>query len=191
MTPYRDAHSLLHCPRCGESLEAIRDGLAACLNCRGVWLGMAAVTVAFGTKRWPHGVNAWWKQSLVCPVCDQGMAAIVASDMLIDRCIDHGVWLDAGELGRLLGAPEAEELQALYRHIAPNETMPELAARQAIREAERAEQRRKVVEVEVAAQAQRTTAEQEIVRLERELAALKARVRSTEAALAAARARLT
>lgn len=191
MAPYRDAQSLLHCPRCGASLEAIRDGLAACFNCRGVWLGTAAVTLAFGTKLWTQGTNAWWKRSLACPVCTQEMAALFASDTLVDRCPTHGLWLDAGELGRLLNAPATEELAALYHHLAPSETMPALAAHQAIREAERrAEDRRLELAAEVAAQQQRENTELEIARLERELAALREQVRTTEAALAAARARL-
>jgi Zn-finger nucleic acid-binding protein len=190
MAPYRDAQSLLHCPRCGDSLEAIRDGLAACFNCRGVWLGTAAVTLAFGTTLWTQSTNAWWKRSLVCPVCNQEMAAIITSDTLVDRCPTHGLWLDAGELGRLLNAPAAEELTALYRQLAPTETMPEIAARQAIRDAERAEARRREFAAQVAAQQQREMTELEIGRLERELAALREQVRTTEAALAAARARL-
>jgi hypothetical protein len=116
MTPYRDAHSLLHCPKCGEPLEAIRDGLAACFNCRGVWLGMAAVPLI--------------------------------------------------------------------------ETMPELAVRQAIRETERTELHRQAVETVLAAQQERATVALEIVRLERQLAGLRAQVRATEAALAAAPTRL-
>jgi Zn-finger nucleic acid-binding protein len=190
MTPYRDAHALLHCPRCGDSLEAIRDGLAACFNCRGVWLGTAAVTLAFGNELWAQGTNAWWKRSLVCPVCNQEMAAIIASDTLVDRCGTHGLWLDAGELGRLLNAPAAEELTALYRQLAPNETMPEIAARQAIRDAERAEARRLELAAQVAAQQERERTELDIARLERDLESLRAQVRATEAALAAARARL-
>lgn len=191
MTPYRDAQSLLHCPRCGDSLEAIRDGLAACFNCRGVWLGTAAVTLAFGTRLWTQGTNAWWKRSLVCPVCNQEMAAVIASDTLVDRCATHGVWLDAGELGRLLNGPATEELTALYRQLAPNETMPEIAARQAIRDAERAEARRRELAAQVAVQEERERTELEIVRLERDLESLRAQVRASEAALAAARARLT
>jgi Zn-finger nucleic acid-binding protein len=122
------------------------------------------------------------------------MAAIVASDALVDRCDTHGVWLDAGELGRLLHAPATEELQALYKHIAPDETMPEIAARKAIREAERMEQRREAADAQIAAriaeQSERVTTALEIVQLERELEALRAQVRSIEAALAAARARV-
>jgi Zn-finger nucleic acid-binding protein len=119
------------------------------------------------------------------------MAAVIASDTLVDRCATHGVWLDAGELGRLLNAPATEELTALYRQLAPNETMPEIAARQAIRDAERAEARRRELAAQVAVQEERERTELEIVRLERDLESLRAQVRASEAALAAARARLT
>jgi Zn-finger nucleic acid-binding protein len=148
-----------------------------------LWLGSAALVVAFGTRTWPVGANAWWKRELVCPVCSHEMAAIMAGEVLVDRCERHGVWLDPGELGRLIGAPEAEELAAFYRHVAPGETMPELTARQKIREQEREERRR---EAEARA-AQIPNLEGEVTRYVDKVRRLRAELESAEMVLAAAR----
>jgi Zn-finger nucleic acid-binding protein len=186
MTPYRDAQAELQCPRCGDGLDTVREGLAACLTCHGLWLGTAAIAVAFGKRVWPVGSNAWWKRELVCPMCGNEMDAIMANDILVDRCIRHGVWLDPGELGRLLGAPEAEELAAFYRQIAPGETMPELTARQRIREQEREERKR---EADAKAAAIHHV-EEEITRYVHTVARLRTELEAAERALAAARRKL-
>lgn len=183
MTPYRDAQPELQCPRCGDGLDTVREGLAACLTCHGLWLGMAAIEVAFGKRAWPLGANAWWKRELVCPMCGNEMDAIMANEVLVDRCIRHGVWLDPGELGRLLGAPEAEELAAFYRQIAPGETMPELTARQRIREAEREERRREAD----AKTAELPDLDDNISRYVRNVARLRTELENAERVLAAAR----
>jgi len=181
--PYRDAQPELQCPRCGGGLDAVRDGLAACLTCHGLWLSMSAIEVAFGKRVWPLGTNAWWKRELVCPMCGNEMDAIMANDVLVDRCTRHGVWFDPGELGRLMGAPEAEELAAFYRHIAPGETMPELTARQKIREREREAQRREADEHAK----QIDDVEDEITKYVRTVKRLRAELEDAERVLAAAR----
>jgi Zn-finger nucleic acid-binding protein len=186
MTPYRDAEAELHCPRCGDGLDTVRDGLAACLTCHGLWLGMSAIAVAFGKRVWPVGSNAWWKRELVCPLCGNEMDAIMASEVLVDRCVRHGVWFDSGELGRLLGAPEAEELSAFYRQIAPGETMPELTARQRIRELEREDRRREADAKAAVLQ----DVEEEITRYVRTVSRLRTELEAAERALAAARRKL-
>ena len=182
MPPYRDTHTDLRCPRCGDGLDAVREGLAACLNCHGLWLGSAALVVAFGTRAWPAGANAWWKRELVCPECNGEMDAIIASEVVVDRCARHGVWLDPGELGRLLGAPQAEELAAFYRHIAPDQTLPELTARQKIREKQREQLWREAEDKLRANHAEATVERQRQRRAE-----LRAELAAAEASLAAAK----
>jgi Zn-finger nucleic acid-binding protein len=184
MTPYRDAPPEIHCPRCGDGLDTVREGLAGCLSCHGLWLSTTALELAFGKRVWPLGTNAWWKRELVCPICGNEMDAIMANEVLVDRCMRHGVWFDPGELGRLLGAPEAEELAAFYRQIAPGNTMPELAARQKIREREREERRR---EAEREAEAETADVEAAITRYVSKVSRLRAELQEAEAVLAAAR----
>jgi hypothetical protein len=68
MTPYRDAQAELHFPLCGDGLDTLRDGLAACLTCHELWLGMSTIAVAFGMRVWPVGANVWtrpWPSQLL------------------------------------------------------------------------------------------------------------------------------
>ncbi len=147
MTPYRDAPRLLLCPRCGEVLERVFDGALACLRCAGVWLAQPTIDLAFGSPTWPHGSSAWWKIELECPECaaEGNVTALVpylAGDVMIDRCTGHGIWLDAGELGRLMNKPEHSELVELYRLLQPvGELPPSLAAHRNEDDAERARRR--------------------------------------------------
>lgn len=95
---------------------------------------MSAVERAFGTTQWPLGPSAWWRRELACPACAVGdrttdMVQVQVAGMLVDRCREHGIWLDAGELGRLLDVPRVSELDELYELFAPGgEASPALVA---------------------------------------------------------------
>jgi len=112
----------LLCPRCGELLDPTFEGVSSCLRCEGVWVSPAAPGAAFGDPRWPDGQTLWWRNSIECPDCAfEGattlMTARRSSDVIVDQCPAHGIWLDRGELGRLMGAP-TDELAALCARLA-------------------------------------------------------------------------
>jgi len=103
-------------------LDRAFEGVSSCLRCEGLWIGPATLDAAFGNPRWPSGVTLWWRNSVECPECAfEGkttlMAARMSNDVLVDQCPEHGVWLDRGELGRLMGAG-ADELGALRDRLA-------------------------------------------------------------------------
>ncbi len=103
-------------------LDRAFDGVSSCLRCEGLWIAPATLDAAFGNPRWPTGHTLWWRNSLDCPECAfEGkstlMAARMSNDVLVDQCPEHGVWLDRGELGRLMGVP-TDELAALRDRLA-------------------------------------------------------------------------
>jgi Zn-finger nucleic acid-binding protein len=103
-------------------LDRAFEGVSSCLRCEGLWIGPATLDAAFGNPRWPTGVTLWWRNSVECPECAfEGkttlMAARMSNDVLVDQCSEHGVWLDRGELGRLMGAG-ADERGALRDRLA-------------------------------------------------------------------------
>jgi Zn-finger nucleic acid-binding protein len=103
-------------------LDRAFDGVSTCLRCEGLWIAPATLDAAFGNPRWPVGHTLWWRNSLDCPECAfEGkstlMAARMSNDVLVDQCPEHGVWLDRGELGRLMGVP-TNELAALRDRLA-------------------------------------------------------------------------
>ncbi len=116
--PYRQGPKFLLCPRCGEMLERAFDDVVACMRCEGVWVTTPTAEHAFETTWTTRARSMWWRNEIECPECTFNgapttMAALLCDDTLIDRCKEHGLWLDRGELGRLLGGtgPELDELR--------------------------------------------------------------------------------
>lgn len=106
-SPYRIEHHVMLCPRCGDVFQELFRGVSSCLRCEGLWLAQPTIDRAFKDPNWPGGPSAWWRRELNCPVClidgnANLMAAILDGNVVIDRCRGHGLWLDAGELGRVL-----------------------------------------------------------------------------------------
>jgi Zn-finger nucleic acid-binding protein len=103
-------------------LDRAFEGVSSCLRCEGLWIAPATLDAAFGNPRWPSGTTLWWRNSVECPECAfEGkttlMAARLSNDVLVDQCPEHGVWLDRGELGRLMGGA-TDELAALRDRLA-------------------------------------------------------------------------
>ncbi len=113
-SPFRERPKFLFCPRCGETLDHAFDAVVVCLRCEGVWIAPLSIEKAFGKASWPEAQTMWWRNSLECPECASigvatVMTAAMAGSVLIDRCTNHGVWLDRGELGRLMGGDTAND----------------------------------------------------------------------------------
>ena len=134
--PYREGPALLLCTRCGEVLDRVFGGVSACPRCQGAWITQGMLDTAFGNARWPPGQNVWWHQELECPECaSEGVAAKMqartSEEVMVDLCPSHGLWLDHGELGRLMKLDEGtDELLALQQRVSANAPDPdELAQR--------------------------------------------------------------
>ncbi len=114
------------CPRCGISLTSVDLDLGGkflierCKKCLGLffdpgeldaildaevkhvyeidWVGLDCLNRNREPDRYPPGY-------IKCPVCSKMMNRInfgARSGVVADRCRDHGVWLDGGELRRLM-----------------------------------------------------------------------------------------
>ena len=206
---------MLLCPRCGEVLERVLDGVNACSRCEGVWLAEATISKAFGDPHWPPGPSAWWRRALECPACacdgiTNEMSPVLTHGLLVDRCGDHGLWLDHGELGRLTGAPDIIELESFYQKLRPGaEIPPQIVAHRERRQAERDRRATEITAYRAKLDAEQQRAKAEKIRVERErletlrdqastdaaareqeLVALREQVRALESRLADARGRL-
>jgi Zn-finger nucleic acid-binding protein len=137
MTPYRGADTPVgspgRCPRCPETILEPRTvgqvSLALCRSCRGIWIGEAAYLDAFfaadddlarlaraDREVTPSPVHTGDAR---CPTCGVVMEAHSGvAGVALDVCARHGFWLDAGELGVLLGGPEREETASLLDRLA-------------------------------------------------------------------------
>lgn len=104
------------------------QGVSSCPRCEGLWIAPATLDAAFGDPRWPGGNAMWWRNSIECPECTlEGkvtlMTARMSNDVIVDQCAEHGVWVDRGELGRLMGVAD-DELGALRARLVA--TAPDL-----------------------------------------------------------------
>jgi Zn-finger nucleic acid-binding protein len=108
----------MDCPACRSTLIVVeRHGIEVdwCLDCRGLWFdegelellgeqtGRVPDTAELGRRpgeRIQRGTRG-------CPRCRKKMDRLSLADgetpgVEIDRCTDHGFWLDRGELGSIL-----------------------------------------------------------------------------------------
>jgi Zn-finger nucleic acid-binding protein len=106
---YRDGSAV--CPRCSGPLDNSADGLG-CARCHGVLMEIAAFKerlqpAAHGRAQVPAlTVRHDRARHLACPVCRTPMAKVMLEAIDLDRCDEHGVWLDRGELARVVSTVE-------------------------------------------------------------------------------------
>jgi Zn-finger nucleic acid-binding protein len=112
------------CPRCSTELnevEAHEAGLAPighlCPNCEGVWIGTGTLDAlsrlpvegldqsSFKPTLEADHPDVDLSKPINCPLCSKKLERYVFcsdSGVVVDRCLEHGLWLDDGELGQVL-----------------------------------------------------------------------------------------
>ena len=96
---------VLVCPTCNEPL-AIAGYTERCGRCDGAWIHEDAL-VGMLQERTSALVFLPWQPrpkdtERGCPVCKKHMATANLGSVALDRCAEHGVWFDHGELAALL-----------------------------------------------------------------------------------------
>ena len=114
----------MRCPACKTTLVVVeREGIEIdwCLACRGLWfdegelelLGEKAGRSLQVADLGADHDGSQTRSRRRCPRCPRRMEQIsfeLGNGELveIDRCPDHGFWLDRGELGRIMSATEPD-----------------------------------------------------------------------------------
>ena len=112
----------LRCPRCHEAMQALRLGRTTareCGACGGLWLDLESLQRLSDDREERTGIvsvlaarvpTATMTPDVVryapCPLCEKLMNRknfAQSSGVVLDVCAKHGVWLDRGELERVLG----------------------------------------------------------------------------------------
>lgn len=125
----------MDCPRCRESLELLRLGTLSaheCAACGGLWIDPVSLQKLCDDRDEHAGVVAVLEgriptkpvtpdtvRYLTCPQCKKLMNRVNfahTSGVITDTCKDHGVWLDRGELQRVVGFIEHGGLSTLRQH---------------------------------------------------------------------------
>ena len=106
---YRDA--VISCLKCGAPMVGERfdsgHGFEHCHGCGAAWMDTAEFLAllrhahpAFGfDELMEHDDGSEHRR---CPRCGETMAIVWIDLLQLDQCAAHGVWFDAGELGRAL-----------------------------------------------------------------------------------------
>ena len=111
----------MKCPICKTDLLVVeREGIEVdwCLDCGGLWfdegelelLGeKAGRSIAPQILGGPNNLSAKGRRR--CPRCPKRMESLQlelgpGDQIIIDRCLQHGLWLDRGELGQLMRATQ-------------------------------------------------------------------------------------
>ena len=115
------------CPRCNVNLHTVDLGMGGglvierCDKCLGIFFDPGEVD-ALLDRSVAHVyevdfermgilieeeamVDSWPVEYIKCPVCQERMnrkSYGARSGVIVDKCKEHGVWLDGGELGKLL-----------------------------------------------------------------------------------------
>ncbi|MBA3500693.1 MAG: zf-TFIIB domain-containing protein, partial [Deltaproteobacteria bacterium] len=124
MSAYREhagQHTVMFCPRDNELLDQVDFGVDMCPRCEGFWIGNSVLELS--GHQWPAGPQAWWRNAVRCPACATTgvvmvMKARTSNEVIIDQCFAHGVWLDRGELSRVMRDPVVTDLAKLREHLA-------------------------------------------------------------------------
>jgi Zn-finger nucleic acid-binding protein len=125
----------LDCPRCSESLQALRLGATTvreCAACGGLWVDPAALQKLCDAHEEHAGVVSALEarvptntatpdtvRYIPCPRCKKLMNRVNfahTSGVIMDVCKADGVWLDRGELQRVVGFVEHGGLSAQREH---------------------------------------------------------------------------
>lgn len=127
----------MKCPRCSQLLRSTTyEGVAVdhCPKCSGIWLDEGELAPILATRELKFSAEAVASaiatQNLnmpaaetesveACPKCGKPMLAMnfgANSGVIVDRCTEHGLWFDRGEL---------ERIQMIHEHWEPKSRDPE------------------------------------------------------------------
>lgn len=107
----------MKCPACGQPLVVVeREDIEVdwCPACEGIWFDtdeLDILAARAGKTLAPESIGEKVAQHKEkrrrCPRCHHKMEKVTPfeeADFFLDRCPEHGLWCDAGELGALLHA---------------------------------------------------------------------------------------
>jgi Zn-finger nucleic acid-binding protein len=100
----------LACVSCGQTLVPfVHDDrhLSRCLSCHGTWMGAAELLSLLRAAQPTKAVGELMVHNdgsarRPCPVCHEAMDLAWLEFLQLDQCAAHGVWLDEGELQKVV-----------------------------------------------------------------------------------------
>ncbi len=125
----------MHCPVCKTDMiiQELNDvEVDHCLECHGIWLDKGELEMLLEEGSGDDQLVSTFRKvssgeaSRSCPICRKTMENVQAGPdefpVLLDRCPNHGLWFDAGELQQILESSEqysGSKLAALLKEMFP------------------------------------------------------------------------
>jgi Zn-finger nucleic acid-binding protein len=94
----------MKCLACSAEMTSMRCA------CGGAWICEAELVELAHDARGTLVTLPWATRSgeaRACPECTQPMRTVGLAGVALDRCFDHGIWFDAGELQAVMRKAEA------------------------------------------------------------------------------------
>ena len=125
----------MDCPRCRVEMKELKVAELTphlCPKCEGSWLSLEQLAVL---KEMPleeledselqptlvaDSPEIDLEEHLECPVCQEPLVRYrdpARPDLIVDRCPDHGVWLDDGELAQMMQPIEVLQKKGLLAFL--------------------------------------------------------------------------
>jgi Zn-finger nucleic acid-binding protein len=132
----------MKCPACKNPLVVVeRESIEVdwCAACHGVWFDAGELEILAekaGKRLAPDAIGesaATQEAQRRCPRCRRKMEKVAPRGdrtLTLDRCLQHGLWFDAGELERLFGGlpggsdEEAAVVEFLNETFRPSKEKP-------------------------------------------------------------------
>ncbi|MEW6278558.1 MAG: zf-TFIIB domain-containing protein [Candidatus Eremiobacterota bacterium] len=120
----------MNCPRCSVPLHTVevhQVQVDLCSQCEGSWYDIAELGRMFAvpdremkaSELVKPGAPVDLEKPIACPRCGQEMERnryLSGCPVLVDRCEEHGIWLDGGELSTLLNHMAQEVKKSVKGH---------------------------------------------------------------------------
>ena len=122
----------MKCPTCALELIVVeRSGIEIdyCIHCRGFWFDEGEIGLLAEALQLPEALPDFRLLPCVdvqekrkrCPRCSKALDKIRsgrAAEIVVDRCPQgHGLWFDAGEVGRMLARHRRDGQDALIEFL--------------------------------------------------------------------------
>lgn len=106
----------MRCPHCRDT-ELDDATIHRCHRCEGTWIDEHTLLERLAAMQLPEvpRVPEWSEQKReavrACPECAQRMETVALFGIPVDRCHQHGMWFDDGELAAVLVKCQSPELR--------------------------------------------------------------------------------
>jgi Zn-finger nucleic acid-binding protein len=117
----------MKCPHCYELLFTVEyEGfeIDTCIECAGIWLDSGELEYLLGMETGNEYIKSLkdassLEKSKRCPICLKIMKTMTTDGrgIVLDQCMEHGLWFDKGELEKILAESTGERVDSLGRML--------------------------------------------------------------------------